>query len=107
MVAAVGAAAGYSAHEYLNGEAFGVAGAGVDQTYHATLKAIERHGLAIASQNRGVASADFRCTDPEHTQIDISLRRRSADMTAITVKVGIFGDEARSRAIINSIKDSL
>lgn len=107
VVAAVGAAAGYGAYEYGNGTATGVAGAGLDRTYRAALAAVEKLGLTLKSKTRDATAAELNCVEPDHTGVTISLARRSGDFTAIMVKVGLFGDEARSRQIIQSIKDNL
>jgi hypothetical protein len=107
MVAAVGVAAGYGAHEYVNGQATGVASAGLDRTWRATLAAVERLGLTLKSKTKDATTAEIACTQPDGTGITISLARRSGDFTAIVVKVGLFGDEAKSREIIKTIKDNL
>jgi hypothetical protein len=104
---AAGAAAGYSAYTYSNSELNAVASAGVDRTWRATLAAVETLQLSVKEQRKGVTSGSIRAWDHENTEIRITIERRSGEFTRIAVRVGLFGDEARSHAIIDTIKENL
>ena len=107
VAVAAGAAAGYAGVEYAAGECVGVAGATVDKTYHATLAAAEQLQMTLRSKNREATAARFTFRQPDGTFVDIGLGRQNVDFTRITVRVGTFGDEARSRAIIKKIKENI
>jgi len=107
IVAAAGAAAGYGANEYINGQATGVASAGLDRTWRATIAAIDQLKLNLKAKTKDSTTAEFSCTTFDGTGVTISLSRRSGDFTAIIVKVGLFGDEPKSREIIAAIKGNL
>jgi hypothetical protein len=104
---AAGAAAGYSAHAASNSEVNAVASASVDRTWRATLAAAETFQFSVKERRKEATSGYLRAWDHENTEIRITIQRRSGEFTGITVRVGLFGDEARSRAIIDTIKENL
>ena len=106
IVAAAGAAA-YGAHSYANGAMDGIAGATLDRTWRATLATLQEMGLAITSKIKDGGSARIVAQTADRTQIEIELTRRSGDMTKVSIRVGIFGDEAESRRILHAIKSRL
>ena len=63
--------------------------------------------MTVKSKSREVTKAGFTLRQADGTPVDISLARQSPDFTRITVRVGTFGDEARSRQIIAKIKENL
>lgn len=106
IVAAAGAA-GYAGYEYANGEYIGVANATVDKTYHATIAALDQMKATVTGKTRSVTNAELRARDEGGTSFEITLSRQSVDFTRITIRVGVFGDEARSKQIIAKIKENL
>jgi hypothetical protein len=106
IVAAAGAAA-YGAHSYANGVYDGVAGATLDRTWRATLATLESMGLSITSKIKDGATARIVAQSADRTQIEVELARRSGDFTRVSIRVGIFGDEAESRRILGNIKSRL
>jgi hypothetical protein len=107
VAAAAGAAAGYGAFEYSAGEYVGVARGTLDTVWHASVAALEQRGATIRARVRERAEARLRATDKDGTSIQIDLRIQSSEYTRVTVRVGVFGDEAASRAIVAKIKDNL
>jgi hypothetical protein len=106
IVVAAGAAA-YGGHEYVNGTMDGIAGASLDRTWRATLATVQEMGLNITSKTKDGTSARIVAQTTERTQIEFDLTRRSHDFTKVSIRVGIFGDEAESRRILNMIKAKL
>lgn len=104
---AVGAAAGYGALTYANGDLNGVAHANVDRTWRATLVTADQLGLAIQEQRKEVTRANLRALQADRTEVRITLERRSGDFTRINIRVGFFGDEIQSKAILEAIKKNL
>ena len=107
VAVAAGAAAGYAGYEYSDGECVGVAGATVDKVYHATLSAAEQMQMTVKTKSREVNKAEFTLRQPDGTPVEVSLMRQSPEFSRITVRVGTFGDEPRSRQIIAKIKENL
>src|SRR5690349_18953283 len=89
-IAAAGAAAGYGAWEYTNGEYIGVAGATLDRTWRATLEAVEAMGLTVTAKKREGMRAEVQALQPDRTNVEIVLTRQSSDFTRVTVRVGVF-----------------
>jgi hypothetical protein len=104
---AVGAAAGYGAYTYAHGDLDGLANAGVDRTWRATLAAMDQLELAVREQHKEATRARVRAVAADGAEVRVSLERRSGDFTRINVRVGTFGDESRSRLIIDTIRQNL
>jgi hypothetical protein len=107
VAVAAGAAAGYAGYEYTNGEVIGVVGANVGRTYQATVAALESQRMVIKARSRESTLAELTAVEEDGTDVDIVLTRQSPDFTRITIRVGLFGDAARSRQILDLIKERL
>lgn len=107
VAAGAGAAAGYGVFEYSAGEHVGVARGTLDKVWHASIAALEQRGATIKAKVRERTEARLRATDKDGSSIQIDLRIQSSEYTRVTVRVGVFGDEAASRAIVAKIKDNL
>jgi hypothetical protein len=104
---AVGAAAGYGGYQYANSEMNVVVSAGVDRTWRATLAATETLHLSVKEQRKDSTTGYIRAWEYDNTEVRIVIQRRSGEFTRVAVRVGLFGDEARSRAIIDTIRQNL
>jgi hypothetical protein len=108
VLAAAGAAAGYGAVEYQDGLYTTAVGATVDRTWRATLAALDQMGMSVKSKTKEATSATIRARTEDGTNVEIELARRtSGDFTRVSVRVGLFGDEGRSKAIVAKIKENL
>jgi hypothetical protein len=108
IAAAAGAAAGYGAVEFQNGTYTTSMPATLDPTWRATLTALEQMGASIQGKTRDATSATIRARLPDQTDTEITLGRGlSSDFTRVSIRVGLFGDEPRARAIAAGIRGSL
>jgi hypothetical protein len=99
---------GYGVWEFTGSEYTGVTAATVDRTWKATLAALDQLGFKVAAKDREATSGLIRATAPDDTSVEIVLERRSSgDFTRVGVRFGVFGDEARSKALVAKIKENL
>jgi hypothetical protein len=106
VVAAVGAgAAGTVA--YIKGDLEAVEGAGIDEVYAATEAAADELELFIISKKKDKLSAGITARDAEDKKVDISLAATADGSTKISIRVGTFGNETKSRLIYDKIKEHL
>jgi uncharacterized protein YceK len=80
--------------------------AGLDQTYEATLQAIEEMGMTIEEREKDIASASIEARMAD-TSYFISLDRLGEEMTSVSVRVGLLGDEQASRIVHDNINQNL
>jgi hypothetical protein len=108
LVAAVGAgAAGTVA--YLAGDLETEVSEDLDTVYAASRKALNDLGLSVIAGKGGkdALSATLVARDAEDKKVEIRLKSVTDEMTELSIRVGVFGDEIRSRHIYNKIVDNL
>lgn len=108
IAVAAGAAAGYGAYEYSGGVYTVSAPGTVDSTWRATVAALEQSGATIKARTREATRGLVRAVTPDGTNVEIELARNaSGDFTRVSIRFGLFGDEARSRQLAAKIKENL
>jgi hypothetical protein len=105
LVAAVGAGAGTVA--YMRGDLEAVEAKDIDAVYAATKKAVEQLELDVSSDTKDALSAEIVARDAQDKKITIRLKSTTEDTTQISVRVGTFGSETKSRLIHDQIKKNL
>jgi endo-beta-N-acetylglucosaminidase D len=106
MVLAVGAgAAGTVA--YLKGDLEAVEAANLDTVYNATLKALDELELRVTTRYKDVLSAEIIARDAADQKITIKLKPTTENTTKLSVRIGVFGNETKSRFIYQKIHDNL
>jgi hypothetical protein len=105
LVAAVGAGAGTVA--YLRGDLESVETKDIDEVYTATKKAVEQLGLNVSSDTKDALSAEIVARDAQNKRIVIKLKSTLENTTHISIRVGTFGSETKSRLIYEQIKKNL
>jgi hypothetical protein len=105
LVAAVGAGAGTVA--YMRGDLEAVEAKDIDAVYAATQKAVEQLELDVSSDTKDALSAEIVARDAQDKKITIRLKSTTEDTTQISVRVGTFGSETKSRLIHDQIKKNL
>ena len=106
VVAAVGAgAAGTVA--YLKGDLEAVESRKLDEVHAATLKAVKELGLNVTKDSKDALSATVVARDAQDKKITITLRATTEQTTKLSIRVGLFGSEAKSRLIYQKIHDHL
>jgi hypothetical protein len=106
VVAAVGAgAAGTVA--YVRGDLETVETAGLDALYKASLEALDELELAVVQKAKDAMTAEIISRDAEDKKIRIKLKSTAEGMTELSIRIGMFGDETKSRLIYEAIKKEL
>jgi len=106
VVAAVGAgAAGTVA--YVRGDLETVETVGLDALYKASLEALDKLELAVIQKAKDAMTAEIISRDAEDKKIRIKLKSTAEGMTELSIRIGMFGDETKSRLIYEAIKKEL
>ncbi|MCX8089907.1 MAG: DUF3568 domain-containing protein [Verrucomicrobiae bacterium] len=108
-VVAVGAAAGAGAasYAYVNGVLKSTESATLDRTWNATLAAMKDLQFYVSSQRKDALQADLVARNAFDKKISVRLKKVAEQSTEVRIRVGTFGDEAASRAILEKIKQRL
>jgi len=109
FLVAVGAAAGAGAGAvaYEKGDLTATLAHHVDHVTTATDSALQQMQLVKVNESRDDVSAALTARTSDDKKIEIKITRNSDDTTKIDIRVGTFGDEALSRAILDKIKSNL
>jgi hypothetical protein len=106
MLAAVGAgAAGTVA--YVRGDLEVVEAKKLDTVYDAAKKALEQLELSISKDTKDAMSAEITARDSQDKKITVKLAAATEDSTKLSIRVGVFGNETKSRMIHDKIKKNL
>lgn len=106
LALAVGAgAAGTVA--YVRGELKATVEAGLNETLAATNQAIREMEFAKISESKDSVYGTVVARTANDQKIEIKLTKVAAELTEVRIRVGLFGDEALSVAILDKIKENL
>jgi len=105
LVAAGAAGAGSVA--YVRGELDAHLGSPLDAVANATDNAIAQLQLAKISETRDAFSAKILARSAEDEKIDVTIVKEADNLTKVSIRIGVFGKEEKSRAILDKIKASL
>ncbi len=106
VVVAAGAA-GAGAVAWVRGELDATLGNSFDDVSRATSRALEQLQLAKISETKSALDAQFIARTGQDKRIQIRLDRTTDTLTRVRVRVGTFGDETLSRAILDKIRANL
>lgn len=105
VVVAAGGAAGTVA--YIRGDLEAVEAKDIETVYKATEKAIEELGLVVSKKTKDALSAKIIARDAQDKKITIKLSATTEETTKLSIRVGMFGKETKSRLIYQKIHDNL
>jgi hypothetical protein len=106
VVAAVGGgAAGTVA--YIRGDMEVVEAKDIGTVYKATEKALEELGLVVSKKTKDALSAKIIARDAQDKKITIKLNAATEETTKLSIRIGMFGNETKSRLIYQKIRDNL
>jgi len=106
VVAAVGAgAAGTVA--YFRGELVSTFDNTFDEAFEATQKAVDELELIRISEKKDALSAVFTVQTAKDKKVSIILDKLDHEVTSVTIRVGIMGDESLSLTILGKIRENL
>ena len=105
VVAAVGVGAGTVA--YVRGDLQTVESKSLDDVYEAAEKAIKELGLNVTKKTKDAMSATIVARDAQDKKITIKLSASTEETTKLSIRIGVFGSETKSRRIYEEIKKNL
>ena len=106
MLVAVGlGAAGTIA--YVSGDLQAEESESIDVVYEAALKAVKDLELPVTSQSKDALVAEIITYDAQDKKIRIRLKASTDKTTQLSIRVGVFGSETKSRLIYQKIRDRL
>lgn len=106
VAVAVGAgAAGTVA--YIRGDLEAIESKSIDTVYEATLKAMEQLELSVSKKTKDAMSAEVVAHDSQDKKITIILSATAEGSTKLSIRIGVFGSETKSRLIYDQIKKNL
>jgi hypothetical protein len=101
-----GAAAGAGTYAWTQGSLEREYQASLDETYESTLQAVENMGMTIEDQTKDIANASIEARTAETTYF-INLDRQGEELTTVSVRAGLLGDEQASRMVHQNIMENL
>jgi hypothetical protein len=105
IVAAVGLGAGTIA--YVRGDLQAVESASIDEVYEATLKALKELELLPTRKTKDALGAEIITYDAQDKKVTIKLKSAAEGTTKLSIRIGVFGSETKSRLIYQKIHDNL
>jgi hypothetical protein len=107
FVVGAAAGAGVAGYAWVNGEIKTTESASLDRTWNATLAAMKDLEFPVTSQAKDALEADLTARNASNTSINIKLMKMDSASTEVHIRVGTFGDESMSHAILNKINSRL
>jgi len=108
MVFLGGAAAGVSGYKYLNDVLTVVYEASFDNTWDASVKALEDLGFTIENKTEELGSGKVSTKEDEkNKKVNLTVQYISAQETEVTIRVGLLGDKTASAVIKDKIESLL
>ncbi len=106
MIAAVGiGAAGTVA--YVRGDLESMESESIDVVYEATLKALKELELLPTSKSKDALGAEIVAYDAQDKKITIRLKSAAEKTTKLSIRIGVFGSETKSRLIYQKMRENL
>jgi hypothetical protein len=107
VIGAAAAAVGAGTYYYVKGDLKRNYEASMDKTWEATIKAVEELKLTVESQNHDGLSGVIKGKTADDKSFEINLKRLDENSTEVGVRIGTFGDRAKSEAIQEKINSKL
>lgn len=108
MIFLGGAAAGISGYKYYKEVLTVVYEAPFDNTWDASIKALEDMGFTIENQTKELGSGKISTKEDEkNKKVNLTLQYKSPQETEVKIRVGLLGDETASNVIKDRIASSL
>ena len=102
-----GLAAGAGIVAYSRGDLEAVESKDIDTVLEATEKAVEELELKVSKKTRDKMSAVIVARDAQDKKITIKLSAAVEGSTKLSIRVGSFGNETKSRLIYQKIREKL
>lgn len=102
-----GAGAGAGTIAYLRGELKSTEEASIDRTWQAAQKAIEELEFSVTSEEKDAFSAKLIARGANDKKVVINLQRITDELTEVSIRVGIFGEESLSLLVLERLQKHL
>ena len=106
-VAVMAGAAGAGAVAYVRGGLEADLDAPYDKAVGASAQAIQQLQFVSVSERKDALDAVLLARTAEDRKIEIKISRRGPELSRVCIRVGVFGNEAKSLAILERIKANL
>lgn len=103
----VAAGAGAGAVAYVRGDLDSTVNADYEKVVVAARKAVEELEFAKVSDNKDALKAVLVSRTAQDKKVEITLQHAGKKVTNVKIRVGVFGDEQLSIAILDKIKSHL
>lgn len=100
------AAGGAGTVAYVSGKLKATVSQDVPTVYAASMKAMDDLKIPVSSSGQDALSATLTARDAQDKKITIDIKR-SGTTTDIVIRVGFWGDQAKSQTILDKIKSHL
>ena len=100
----VGATAGVGAYVWVKGALEQNLNASAERVHTATIKALDRQKLTIASDQADRLKAKVVAEFSDGQNVTIEINALTEKTTKIQIRIGVLGDKAKSELILNTIK---
>ena len=107
VAAVVGAGAGAGTYAYVRGEYRATYPYPLGKTYTATLAALKDLQMPVVSSFKDLTDGTIESKKGDGSDVKILLKTEGELVTSIRVRVGIFGNEAVSKLIVDKISGRL
>ncbi len=85
--------------------------AAVEGTFHQVVKATDRaiaeHDFSVLSKDNTSDAVTYILKTPQNDKVELKITYGARNLTNVTIRVGVFGDEPLSRRILNEIESRL
>jgi len=92
---------------YVKGDLEAVESKDINAVYQATLKAMEQLELSVSKKTKDAMSAVVIARDSQDKKITVKLSATAEGATKLSIRVGVWGSETKSRFIHDQIKKNL
>ncbi len=107
LAVGAGAAAGAGSMAYIEGAHETAFAASLDRTWNASLEAVQDLDFRIIATEKKETEGDIEAKRIGGKKVRIGLSMAGPETTFVKIRVGMFGDEAASRAIRDRIASRL
>lgn len=104
---AVAAGAGAGAVAYIRGDLSATLDSSFDRVYKASQHAVQQLEFARVSDNKDALLGKIVVRNAADKKIEIKVERVGDNLSKVSIRVGTFGDETLSMAILDKIKANL
>src|SRR3989338_1696309 len=100
----IGAAAGAGTFAWINGDLEYNVDASVARAHRAALRGLKQLDLAVTQDHKDKHNAKLRSAYSDGKDVHVTIEALTERSSKIKIRVGVFGDQARSEAILTAIK---